>query len=433
MAGDSRYTPLVGAIGMGEEARPPHAQAAPLARLLLEHGADPYDLQVIYNIAMSRTDVRWVLELLHTHCIRTGREADWNDPEWRMFDMGDYGSGARWLLGHAVAEDDLALAEWLLVHGASPNAAPPADPRWRNRSLHEEALCGNSTEMAELLARFGATVSHLERTGIDAFASACLRMDVALVQTLAAAHPEYLRSPMALFAAAKHDRADVLALLQELGASSEVEDAQHQRALHVAAYAGALRAAGLLIEHGAEPDPRESRWGATPLGFAAHAMIQPMIDLLSTVSRDVFELTFAGKVERVREVLAAEPALARTIHPDGETPLMRLPNDEVAALALARLLLAHGADPAQRDSRGPTAADMAARRGLEAVAALLRERSAERDEQARRAIGQARAPSESRQQAAFRRQHPVHLARGPHPQRRTGHHVAGPVLVVADA
>ncbi|MBI1790957.1 MAG: hypothetical protein HYR60_25795, partial [Acidobacteria bacterium] len=41
MAGDSRYTPLTGVIGEGEEDRPPHPRRDELARLLLEGGAEP--------------------------------------------------------------------------------------------------------------------------------------------------------------------------------------------------------------------------------------------------------------------------------------------------------------------------------------------------------------------------------------------------------
>src|SRR5260221_8244843 len=44
MAGGSRYTPLVGVIGEGEEDRPPHPQRDALARLLLDRGAEPYDV-----------------------------------------------------------------------------------------------------------------------------------------------------------------------------------------------------------------------------------------------------------------------------------------------------------------------------------------------------------------------------------------------------
>jgi hypothetical protein len=50
MAGFSRCTPLVAAIGEGEENRPPHPRRDDLVRLLLDRGAEPYDIQVVYNI-----------------------------------------------------------------------------------------------------------------------------------------------------------------------------------------------------------------------------------------------------------------------------------------------------------------------------------------------------------------------------------------------
>src|SRR5262249_34800260 len=44
MAGSSKYTPLVAAIGEGEENRPPHPRRDELVRLLLDRGAEPYDI-----------------------------------------------------------------------------------------------------------------------------------------------------------------------------------------------------------------------------------------------------------------------------------------------------------------------------------------------------------------------------------------------------
>ena len=101
MAGDSAYTPLTGAIGEGEEGRPPHQQRDALVRLLLERGANPYDQQVIYNIHF-KGEVLWFLELIYEQTRRTVRAADWADPEWQMLNAGGYGTGARWFLDAAV-------------------------------------------------------------------------------------------------------------------------------------------------------------------------------------------------------------------------------------------------------------------------------------------------------------------------------------------
>src|SRR5262249_23362815 len=81
MAGDSRYTPLVGAIGEGEEDRPPHPRRDELVRLLLDHGAEPYDLQVVYDIHF-KGSVLWFLKLMYEYAVKAGRKPDWDDPEW---------------------------------------------------------------------------------------------------------------------------------------------------------------------------------------------------------------------------------------------------------------------------------------------------------------------------------------------------------------
>jgi ankyrin repeat protein len=371
MAGDSRYTPLVGAIGEGEEDRPPHPQRDALARLLLERGAEPYDTQVLYDIHF-HGNVLWFLELMHEHSVRRGRAGDWADPNWSMLDMGGYGCGARWHLELAIKHDDVALAEWALAHGANPNAPPASDPRFSRRTLYEEAVRHGCARIAELLQRHGATPSAVTLTGEETFAAAAFRLDQPAAETMLAEHPEYLHSTMALFAAAKRDRVDVVQFLLDLGLSPDVENSRQERALHMAAYGNALRVADLLIERGAEIDPVESNWQNTPLGAAACAQHAPMIELLGRHSRDIWELTYAGNVDRLRDVLSEETERARIVT-GGHTPLMWLPpDDEVRALAVARLLLVHGADPSVKNKEGQTAADRAERLGMFELAELLR-------------------------------------------------------------
>ena len=371
MAGDSRYTPLVGAIGEGEEDRPPHPHRDVLARLLLNRGAEPYDIQVIYNTHF-HADHLWFLQLIYDHTVRAGRRPDWEDPNWSMLDMGGYGSGARFQLAIAVEKNNLGLAEWLLTHGANPNAPPARDPRFPKVSLRETALRNGLTEMADLLERYGARPGAVVLQGEDAFVAACFRVDRAEARALIEQHPEHRRSARAMLAAAKRDRVDVVELLLELGVSPDVEDEKRQRGLHFAAYFNAIRVARLLIERGAAIDPVESNWGNTPLASAAYAQHPRMIELLGRVSRDIWELTYSGNVARLRELLVAEPALATAVA-DGHTPLMWLPpDDEVRAMEIAELLLAHGADPTLVDEQGETAADRADRLGMFEVAELLR-------------------------------------------------------------
>jgi ankyrin repeat protein len=176
-----------------------------------------------------------------------------------------------------------------------------------------------------------------------------------------------------LMLAVQRDRADLVRDLLDRGVSPDATSAEHgdDRPLHTAAYWGSVAAARVLLDRGAEVDPRESSYGATPLGFAVWAQRQGMIDLLGPLSRDLWNLAFTGQVERLRELLEAEPALATSAHPDGETPIMRLTDDAAKAVEIVKLFLAHGADRGVRNEQGQTAADLAGQRGMEDVVRLL--------------------------------------------------------------
>jgi ankyrin repeat protein len=294
-----------------------------------------------------------------------------------MIGMGGYGTGARWVFSHAVKDNNLELAEWALAHGANPNAGPPRAKTMSQRSLYEDAVRAGLDEMAALLLRFGATRVDVPPDELGAFTAACFRLDAAGAKAILARHPEYLRAPRPMFVAAEHDRADVVEFLLDLGMSTEVEDGQHQRPLHVAAYHDSPGVAKLLLDRGAEVDPIHSAWNNTPLAAAVYSHHPRVIELLGRVSRDVWELVYSGKVERLRELFRAEPDLAKLVG-GGHTPLMWLPpDDEARALEIARLLLHNGADPTMRNNEGETAADRALRLGLFEVAELLK-RSVER-------------------------------------------------------
>jgi ankyrin repeat protein len=367
------YTALTVVVGEGEEDAPPHPRARELVALLLDRGAEPYDTQLFYNRHF-HGDLIWILELIRERAISLGRAADWEDPDWSMINMGGYGKGARYFLNVAIAEGKIDLARWLLEHGANPNAAAPEPRRvFRPRAgtLYEEAMRRGETEIAELLVQYGAARSAVPRSDEDDFIDACLRMDREAVQAQIARHPEFLKSPNALFAAVRRDRADVVALLLDLGTPIDVMDDRRQQAMHEAGSYNAVRSAELLIARGAQIDPRELHWGALPIGFAIYGRHQEMIELLRRHTRDPWNLAFTGNVDRLREVLAADPALAHVAHPDGGTPLMRLPEDEVKAREIVELFLSYGADVSRRNKEGRTAADLARERGMSDIADRL--------------------------------------------------------------
>jgi ankyrin repeat protein len=374
MAGDSIYGALVGVAGEGEQDAPPHVQRDGLYALLLERGAEPFDIQVLYN-TFFHGNVAWWLELTYAHTVAHGQAAAWNDPEWMMLGMGGYGSGARFLLEMAIKKGNATLVEWLLAHGASPNAAPAPAKNFSKRSLFEEAVRQDREEIAQLLLRHGATPQAVVFDGVldgdDALFVAAMRLNGEAARAVIAKHPECLRSHKAIFEAARRDRADAVALLLDLGVPIEIEDATKQHPLHIAAWSDARRVASLLIERGADIDPLETSYDASPIGFASYANNWPMIDLLAPVSRHVWTLAGRGKIERLREIFSTEPERATVTTPDGMTLLWCLPDDEARAIEIVELLLAHGADPRSRTTNGSTAADYARRRGLDRAADIL--------------------------------------------------------------
>jgi uncharacterized protein len=344
-AGDSHYTPMTGVAGEGEEDRPPHPRRDELTQLFLDHGANPYDIQVVYDLGF-HAEYMWWLPMIHDHCVKTGRAADWKDPEWNMLGMGGYGCGARWFLEHAINSGKIELARWCLEHGAGANAPPARDKRMSQLSLYQGAILAGQAAIADLLLRHGA---------------------------MRAEPPVSTPAPHeALHRAARENRVDVIHQLIDAGVSPDIADEQNVRALHEAAYANAVDAAKALVERGAEVDPVEQNYGGTPFGGAAHYLNREVMDFLAPLSRDVWNLTYDGRVDRLREVLAEKPERAR-VEWDEWSPLLWLPpQDEDAAIAIAKLFVQHGANPHRRASNGATPLSRAEALGMTRLAEYFR-------------------------------------------------------------
>jgi ankyrin repeat protein len=158
--------------------------------------------------------------------------------------------------------------------------------------------------------------------------------------------------------------ADVVALLLELGMDVDIADETKQRGLHNAVAGDSIDVVKLLVAHGADIDQPTTQFGGA-MGFAAHFKRGDIAAYLAPLSRDVFNLTYLGMAERLRELFAEDPQLANAVAPrTGITPLFCLPDDEDAAVAITTLLLAHGADPNIVNKNGLTAEEEARRRGL---------------------------------------------------------------------
>jgi ankyrin repeat protein len=358
--GANNFTALTGVIGGGEGGQTAHPQAEALARLLIARGAAPLDMQALYNTSLDPDSTFW-LELLWTESEKRGETAKWTTASPGNF----FGlSVVDYLLGNAVPNHPRRAA-WLLEHGANANAVNA----YSKESVAKHAMLAGKQDLVELLVRHGATVPALNPG--EVFISAAMQGDTETLRQLAERHPEFLRSPHAMFAAIEQQRRDIAELLLDLGMSANVADHRGCTALHTAASSNAVDIARLLIERGADVDPVERNYNSTPLGGANYFGRLEMVAFLAPLSRDIRGLCFAGAVDRLTELLAAEPALASTITRGGEAPLFALPDDDERAVEIVELLLAHGADPTVRNSAGLTPAEAAKKRGLEEAAAAL--------------------------------------------------------------
>lgn len=96
------------------------------------------------------------------------------------------------------------------------------------------------------------------------------------------------------------------------------------------------------------------------------------MDFLAPLSRDVWNLTYNGYIDRLREVLDEDPGRAR-VDWDAWSPLLWLPpHDEDIALETVKLFVKYGADPHRPDSNGVSPLDRAEALGMTRVADYLR-------------------------------------------------------------
>lgn len=362
------FTVLCGVIGQGEGDKKPHPLAKEIAALLFARGADPYDTQALYNTSITRDETDWN-DLLWSECERRGVTQHWRDtPDPPRIGGRFPMSVLDYLLGNAVAFNHPKRAEWLLIHGA--NAA--GIHAYSGRPLREEALACGHGDMAMLLERHGAPRVPLR--GQAAFEAACMCLDRDAAAALARAHPECLQNAAPMIAAARKNRADIVALLLDLGMSPDVMDSEELRGIQAAIQGNARDVVELLVARGADVD-RPSRHFGGAMGFAAHFGHRAIAEILAPRSRDATHLAYLGMKDRLRGLLAAEPALVNAPDPKYDMrPLFALPDDEAAAADMTALLLEHGADPRLANKEGETPEQAARKRGLDEAADLLRRR-----------------------------------------------------------
>jgi hypothetical protein len=276
------FTAVTGVFGHGEQGAPPHPEEAALARLLLERGADPNDDQTLYNRQWSRDD-GW-LELLFEFGLGTGDGGPWA----RL--LGDRLASPRQMLENelvAAAHHGFAdRVRLLLARGVDPAGMGTQHPAHGGRAAIDEAALLGHLEIVDLLAAAGAQASG---DAVDRFVSICMAGDRARAVELRSADPTLVeraiaRRPDQLIRAAERDSMAAVELLIELG--FDVNARSRTAPLHEAAMHGNVEMLRLLLAHGADPNVRDREFGARPEGWAEHHGMTAAQELLAPLTQE---------------------------------------------------------------------------------------------------------------------------------------------------
>jgi ankyrin repeat protein len=272
------FTLVTGVFGGGEQDQPAHPHSVALARALLEAGAEPNDGQTLYN-RMFRTDDDF-LEVLFEFGLGQGDGGPWRRA------LPDLLPPPRELLANlldwAVTHDQRDRVELLARNGVDVVSA-----RADGSTPITAAIRNGHRELAAVLERLGATAPALD--AVDAFVAAALAGDADAVRATPPAVVEAARRrrPALVVWAAGQERIDAVELLvasgfaiDALGRSDIPIEQQWQTALHTAVERGNAVLARRLLDLGADRDVVDTRFGATPLGWAEHFGSSELVEVL---------------------------------------------------------------------------------------------------------------------------------------------------------
>jgi ketosteroid isomerase-like protein len=323
------FTALTGALGGGGTI-PKHPQELVLARLLLRAGADANDGQALYNQGWGPDPGEDWLELLFEFGLGTG-----DGGPWRRL-LGERQDSPRKMLedlliaaaGHGLTD----RVRRLLARGVDPDGREIDHPIYQGRSPVQQAALNGHLDIVSLLVAAGASWEH---DGVDELIATAMAGDHSAVRRLLTADPGLQqraieRCPDQLVRAAEQNSYDAVALLIELG--FDVNARSRTAPLHEAAMRGNVPVIRLLLDHGADPKLRDTGYDATPAGWAEHHG-QPEAQQLLEVVEQPAPATPAGE----GGVATTQPGAAMRTVTAAFTAVSEGRFDELASLLSAEI------------------------------------------------------------------------------------------------
>jgi len=163
-----------------------------------------------------------------------------------------------------------------------------------------------------------------------------------------------------LHVAAEYGYSEIVEVLLEHGVDPNIRDKYGDTPLHYAAVFGNSKVVEVLLERGADPNIRD-KYGLTPLHYAAAFDYPKIVELLhkkdlsdydTTPLQAAAEFNYPNVVELLLEH-GANPNIQENKY--GYTPLHYAVGN--CRVDVVRVLLEHGADPTIRDKKGRTPLD----------------------------------------------------------------------------
>lgn len=296
-----RFTVLTGVFGHGEagiERQSAHPECEEFARLLLDAGADPNDSQAAYNRIFTPDNL--CLSLLLEYGLNDSDRTNWTKDDGQPYPQ----STLRYQLDYAIERGFHERVKLILDAGLNVNEAGQGISPWK------QAVLAGRREVIELLEQHGAAVESLTieeqlvncvLTGDERGADSLLSNAPELAESVKRLHPDIAERACLL------EGIKAYALVLKFGLEQGMHDGH--TAAHKAAFDGRVDLLHVMYNAGYDLTQRDRRHRMPPVGWALYAGQTQAVEFLDRCDMDPFTAAARNNVARLREHINERPEL----------------------------------------------------------------------------------------------------------------------------